>query len=250
MNLDDPDDRTVACAEFVLGVLEPDERLAFEAELMRDAGLREEVGRWQDRLLALADDVAPVVPSDAVWRRIEAGLGPPGTPAPAPRGPAAATPSGTPGARAARPARVGLWMGLAGFATAASLVLATLLALERRDAPESWIAVLEAPDRQVRWVVQIAAHGPVRLVPLADPGPVPADRVRQFWTKPRDAEAPTSLGLLPDGGAMSVPRDRVPGPYDDALFEITLEPAGGSPTGRPTGPVLHIGRATRVGPGT
>jgi anti-sigma-K factor RskA len=30
------------------------------------------------------------------------------------------------------------------------------------------------------------------------------------------------------------------------LVEISLEPLGGSPIGRPTGPVLYIGRLARV----
>jgi anti-sigma-K factor RskA len=30
------------------------------------------------------------------------------------------------------------------------------------------------------------------------------------------------------------------------LFEITLEPYGGSTTGRPTGPILFIGRAVKT----
>jgi anti-sigma-K factor RskA len=32
----------------------------------------------------------------------------------------------------------------------------------------------------------------------------------------------------------------------DQLFELTLEPRSGSPTGRPTGPVRYIGRAVKV----
>ena len=30
------------------------------------------------------------------------------------------------------------------------------------------------------------------------------------------------------------------------LFELTLEPAAGSPLDRPTGPILYIGRAVRM----
>jgi anti-sigma-K factor RskA len=33
----------------------------------------------------------------------------------------------------------------------------------------------------------------------------------------------------------------LPGPGPDQLFEITLEPRTGSPTGRPTGPILYKG---------
>ncbi|WP_376087849.1 hypothetical protein ACE7GA_15050 [Roseomonas sp. CCTCC AB2023176] len=33
-------------------------------------------------------------------------------------------------------------------------------------------------------------------------------------------------------------------PQPGMLIEISLEPPGGSPTGRPTGPILFIGRLT------
>ncbi|WP_407815360.1 anti-sigma factor domain-containing protein, partial [Staphylococcus aureus] len=35
----------------------------------------------------------------------------------------------------------------------------------------------------------------------------------------------------------------LPTPRDNQLYEITLEQAGGSPTGRPTGPILAKGLA-------
>lgn len=37
--------------------------------------------------------------------------------------------------------------------------------------------------------------------------------------------------------------DRLPPPRANQLFEIMLEPYDGSPTGRPTGPILYVGRA-------
>ena len=39
---------------------------------------------------------------------------------------------------------------------------------------------------------------------------------------------------------------RLPAVQPDQLFELTLEPRSGSPTGRPTGPVRYIGRAVKV----
>ena len=38
--------------------------------------------------------------------------------------------------------------------------------------------------------------------------------------------------------------ETLPPPGTDQLFEITLEPATGSPTGRPTGPVLFKGNTS------
>jgi anti-sigma-K factor RskA len=38
----------------------------------------------------------------------------------------------------------------------------------------------------------------------------------------------------------------LPSPATNQFFEITLEPAGGSPTGRPTGPILFKGNAAET----
>ena len=74
MNLDDREERSIACAEFVLGTLADAEREAIVAKLAADHELRADVGFWQDHLLGLVRKVPPVEPSEQVWDRIEAAL--------------------------------------------------------------------------------------------------------------------------------------------------------------------------------
>ena len=76
---------------------------------------------------------------------------------------------------------------------------------------------------------------------MGDVGSVPAGRAWQFWTKPEGAAGPTSLGLVRAGQTLEVPVQRLPAVGARQLFEITLEPEAGSPTGRPTGPILYVG---------
>ncbi|MET0507291.1 MAG: anti-sigma factor [Burkholderiaceae bacterium] len=255
MNLRDPDVRTVACAEFVLGTLSDSEFDAFIAALARDPALRVEVGQWQDRLLPLLDRLPTVAPPPGLWQRIESALGPLPTPL---RPPVVATAEGRGPPLPPRPApsraqagigwweRLAFWRLASGLALAASVVLATLLLT--RPAPElSYVAVLTSQDgRQAGWVVRASDRGPVRLTALGPPGPIPEGRAWQFWTKGKTAANPTSLGLVPPEGRLEVPRERLPDLGDEQLFEITLEPATGSPTGRPTGPILFVGRASPV----
>jgi anti-sigma-K factor RskA len=70
--------------------------------------------------------------------------------------------------------------------------------------------------------------------------------VLQLWALPQGATAPTSLGLIPPEGRVTVTPDAIR-PEPGMLIEISLEPPGGSPTGRPTGPILFIGRLTAAG---
>ena len=56
-----------------------------------------------------------------------------------------------------------------------------------------------------------------------------------------------ALHWLQEPGPLQDALQRLPALKPDQLFEITLEPPGGSTIGRPTGPVLYIGRAVPLG---
>ena len=88
--------------------------------------------------------------------------------------------------------------------------------------------------------------GTARLIPLRDVA-VPADRALQVWTLQDRAQGPVSVGLIEAARQSRLDLAPVPRPTQpDQLFEITLEPRAGSPTGRPTGPVLFKGLASHT----
>ena len=96
------------------------------------------------------------------------------------------------------------------------------------------------------WVVQTSTgQRTLRLQPLASTE-VPEQRSLQFWTKADGWNAPLSLGLVQPGQPLEVPLDQLPPLQPNQLFEITLEPYNGSPTGKPTGPILYIGRSVKL----
>ena len=49
------------------------------------------------------------------------------------------------------------------------------------------------------------------------------------------------LGTFSDPRTVNLTGPELPEPASGQLYEITLEPAPGSPTGRPTGPILVKG---------
>jgi anti-sigma-K factor RskA len=65
----------------------------------------------------------------------------------------------------------------------------------------------------------------------------------QVWTLQSLDMGPMSLGLLDGAHSATLRSPALPKPQDTQLYEITLEQAGGSPTGRPTGPILAKGFA-------
>ena len=66
-----------------------------------------------------------------------------------------------------------------------------------------------------------------------------ADRSLELWAVPATG-APRSLGVISAAGATVVQRGKL---LDNTTaLAVSLEPPGGSPTGRATGPVLYVGK--------
>lgn len=241
IDLRDPADRAAAAGEYVLGTLAADDHAAVVAALPQDAALRADVYAWQDRLLALSARAPAVDPEPAAWKRLDLALG-------SRTAPRAVSPGRSSPARLSWWQGLRFWQGLSGAALAASLVLALRLAMPPGAEGPRYLAVLESPDgrRAAGWVVELQAGGALRLVPTGDTPPVPPGRALQFWTKPQGAAGPTSLGLVRAGQTLEMPVARLPAVGAQQLFEITLEPEGGSPVGRPTGPILFVGRTVAL----
>jgi anti-sigma-K factor RskA len=129
-------------------------------------------------------------------------------------------------------------------AAAAALVIAMGLGSQLQQARSApvLVAILKTQDNRTAAIVNAFADGRTELVPLAA-FTVPAGKVLEVWTLWDRQVGPRSVGLLAAMSSTRLRLDNLPlGP--DQLFEITLEPAGGSPIGRPTGPILAIGRAS------
>jgi anti-sigma-K factor RskA len=215
----DPAERDALAAEYVLGTLDARAAAEVARAIETDAALREAVAAWEARLAPLTVLAPPEAPPPGLWDRIAASL----------EGPRPAKP-------AARPV---FWRFWALGASAVAAGLAALLLVRPAPEPRLMTVLLTQRD-QPAWLVE-ADGGALRLASL-NPQPVPSDRVMQLWALPQGANAPTSLGLIPAAqGRLTVTPSSIR-PEPGMLIEITLEPPGGSPTGRPTGPILFIGR--------
>ncbi|CAI3798736.1 hypothetical protein GLGCALEP_02161 [Pseudomonas sp. MM221] len=227
---DSAEDLDDLAAEYVLGTLSGEQRAALQDRLKTEPAVRAAVDAWEARLLELTTQAEPVTPSRRLWGRIERSL-------------EEAHPSGHP--RAGWWQRLGLWQGLSAAGLAASLLLALAL-LTKAPPVTTYMVVLVAPSGQAPgWVVQANDASMIELIPLGVDD-VPEGMTLQFWTKGEQWRAPVSLGLVKPGEQYRVPLRRLPALEPNQLFELTLEKAGGSPTGAPTGPVKFIGRAVKV----
>lgn len=227
---------------YVLGTLSAARRREVESRMAHEPALRDAVDAWEARLLPLTALAAPVEPSSALWARIERSVAPPFDAA------AAGVKRAATGVQAWWN-NLNLWRGLAGTGFAAAAILAAVLVVRvQAPATPQYMVVLVAPqDRAPGWVVQAGGGRPdaLSLIPLGTVA-VPSDKSLQFWTKADAWRGPVSLGLVEPGRALRVPIEKLPPLEDNQLFELTLEPANGSPIDRPTGPIQFIGRAVKV----
>ena len=239
-----PEDRLAAAGEYVLGTLSASDHASFSAALERDDALRAAVYGWQDRLLGLSLHAEPVVPEPQLWQRIERSSRETVAPPPAPT-PALRRPAGNVLSRWWQ--RGAVWQAAGAAAVGAMLMAVVLVVLQPGASNARYLAVLQSPgDQSAGWIVEVEANRHVRLVPISGMAATPPGKALQFWTKPVGAAGPTSLGLVRAGQTIEMPVSRLPGIGEQQLFEITLEPENGSPTGRPTGPILYVGRAVNV----
>lgn len=222
--------RTLAdrlAAEYVAGTLRGGARRRFAALLPAHPALRASLDDWQQRLVPLTQSIAPIEPPPGLWPRIEARLF--GAPAPAPTPPRWW-------------ARLALWRGLSALASAGVVALAVLLAMPP-PAQAPLVVVLQSTGGTTEgvssFVAGVSADGRALITrPLVNVN-LEAGRALELWSVPPQG-APRSLGLISPSAATVVQRGRL---LDGtAALAVSLEPAGGSPTGAPTGPVLYVGK--------
>ena len=225
------DDLEALAADYVLGTLDFRERWRVEKRMRTDPAFEALVHDWTRRLAPLAEAVPPVDPPSALWKEIEASL-------PVhPRPPAEVVPL------AERRPNIALWRSWALAATAAAAALAVYIGITPPSITETrYVAVLNRGEASPSWLVSVdIADKTLSIRPLADVA-VP-DKDLELWLVSTEKVPPRSLGLLNARHEISIPisavlREELP---KAAALAVSLEPAGGSPTGQPTGPVLYQG---------
>lgn len=228
----DSDDVRWLAAEFALGVLKGERLREAQRRFASESAFREDVEIWQDQLSPLLDEIDPETPSPQVWRNIESQL-----------------------FGKERKAGGGLWESLrfwrsfslvAGTLAVASMAAVLVLPgtglLPRTGGGEPLVATLTASGEAPAFLARFDPTRSRMIVRVAAGDSQSQARVPELWLIPGDG-VPRSLGLLDEAGTGEISiresiRELV---RDGAALAVSLEPAGGSPTGAPTGPVVASG---------
>lgn len=249
----EPPSADVMAGEYVLGVLDASARRAAETRMAGDAGFAARVQAWEQSLSPLIDEIAPVDPPAHVWPRVRSTLG---------FAAVASTPAGL-------LHRVGFWRAATAFATAAAVAAIVVgqqpadmaapppvVAVEQTPAPTpvtapTPVAAIEVPvpvtmlaadDGTPGWLAAVDAKaGVVHMTPVPH-APDAEGRVAELWVI-AEGQAPVSLGLvsMDSSHSVRVPQTTQAALVAGSLLAITMEPQGGAPEGKPTGPIVAKG---------
>lgn len=251
MNEFKPDD--LLAAEYVLGTLRGGARRRYEHHIANDPAVAREVAAWQQAFAQLDLYDEPVQPPAHVWQTISERL-PRDTTAQDNRKDDASNQdlytntqasSVKPGFDTARRTRI--WQ-LTSAALAACLVIALFWpdATDHRDVPANIrpIAVLSptTPDSAARLIAGYDARQRTLVFTPLNMTTTDAQHSLQLWRIGADKK-PVSLGLLDPGESTRIGLEQL-STLEGITLAVSLEPAGGSPTGQPTGAVLYAGVVT------
>jgi len=216
-------------AEYVLGTLRFRARRRFEHWLLSPQ-VRALVNAWEERLAGLEPPLEAIVPPANVWRGIETRL------------------------ELRKMARSSVTRYLA---IAASLLFFAMLGVfglhkfgerigvEGPQLAATKQAFIEENPQTIYWRVELLGNNQELRVHVHQAHDLPAGKALELWILPAQGN-PVSLGLLPLAGEQHlVLNETQRAALNGATrLAVSLEPAGGSPTGLPTGPVLHVAPLT------
>ena len=229
--------RDKLAAEFVLGTMSARARRRFEIHLRSNPQLRRAVAQWENRLAPLADALPAIEPPARVWQAIKVRIQIGGV------------------------VRSGFWQSLSfwrvsSFASGLlALVLIVFIAAPKPEGPlDAGRMVVVMNDLATKKPAMAASWEPgqrgsrtlrIRVMGHAEMAP---NTAWELWMLPGGDQKPVSLGLITTHETQVVRiLEALAAKLDAAQgLAMSVEPAGGSPTGLPTGPVLYAGECIKT----
>lgn len=232
-----PDEDRPLAGEFVLGVLDADERAEAQRRMAAEPAFARAVQWWETHLTPLAADIRAVEPSAGLWPRI----------------------ANLVGERAKPPVwnNVSVWRGVSvgalalAAASVAALVLTPRPALPPVVAPAApapaEVAVINDPVSKQPALIATLDHATDKLILTPVAMKMPSGREPELWIIPEGQKA-ISLGVIPQNAPAQIvlPAGLRGGGTYTATLAVTDEPPGGAPTGVATGSVRAIGKFVKA----
>jgi anti-sigma-K factor RskA len=275
------EDHIALAAEYALGTLDADERAQVETMMSVDRDFTAMVAAWEQKFAALNQMVGSVEPRPLVWDNIRIAIGhsEPQGPVmlPQAQAPSVAADIAEPVEAAdssnviQMSGRIRRLRSIATFATALAAALVAMLAVQvfqpdllpegLRPRPRMQVVEVKtpstapAPSAQYVALLQkdggspafiLTVDGATKNFTVRKVGATAADPGKSFelWLISDKLPQPRSLGVIGSGDFTARP---VLASYDantvnNATYAVTMEPAGGSPDGKPSSAPIFTGK--------
>ena len=229
----------LSAAEFALGTLDAGERAVLAARRQRESDLDAAIEDWERRLSPLAESIPALDPPRDFLDDILARIASPGQDL-------------APSANVVElNRRLGRWRLSAIAASIVAVVLAIGIGVRestRLAAPHEFVAVLQKSADAPAFVVTVNLDTrDLTVRPVA--APPQAGKAYELWIINDKLGDPRSLGLLDTANPTVTPSlnkfDRAV--VEGATYAVTVEPPGGSPTGKPTSAPVFVGKLFPTG---
>lgn len=233
-------------AEYVLGTLDQGEREAVEARRVNEPLLEQAIVGWQAHLAGLNDYVQDAEPREGLFDEILAKLDQRIDEKVLSDKPVNTIASAVVVEMEVMRIKLKRWRFSALGASAIAACLAIFMVVKPPVAPSiqantPFVAVFQADDKQPAFIMSLdIGTRQLTVRPVTAQGQT-AGKTYQLWIKADEiGPAPRSLGLLTNVASPIKKQIHYdPAVIRHATFGISVEPAGGSPTGVPTGPAIH-----------
>jgi anti-sigma-K factor RskA len=210
-----PDEYSII--DYVLGWVTPRQRRKIEKRIDSDPALAASVGEWSATLAPLDDLATPVAPPADLWLAVQSRLN---------------------AAEAKRP--LPLWPWAMGVAAVCAVLAGLWMVTPPRPVYQAELYTTADPAGLAVASIRVDEHDDLHMVAENFPN-VSADHSLELWVIPAGG-TPRSLGVVTPADVTRHVDGLTPG----SSFAITIEPAGGSPTGVATGPVVASGEMKRL----
>jgi len=210
------------CGEYLVGTLRGAARRRFERALREEPLVTGRLEYWQGVVAPRYTKMMEAQPTAAVWNRLERELG-------------------LSRYRAPWHKRAGFWRGWALAATAA-LVLVVGLELARQAPPPVQIAQLVGKEPATPVIsAHLSSDSSTLVLHASRPLIAGPAQSYELWLLTPDGKVLSVAVLGTLDVSFEVPEGLRPRLREGGRLAISVEPPGGSPTGRATGPVILIG---------
>ena len=143
------------------------------------------------------------------------------------------------------------WRTASFISAACALLLAVYVIVLPPRTPETMVVLMAGdqgkPAMTVSWPMHARGKPKLRIRVMGHPD-MPPGTSWELWMLPEGNQKPMSLGLIGTEPMqeLAVPANVAPMINRAAGLAMSQEPAGGSPTGQPSGPVLYKGLCSPI----